>query len=129
MSSSNETETPAAAPQSWPLAAIDIPADVLGVVIGFLGYYHLPTAAAVSKSWYNSDELTAARARHGLTVAAMPNCWRMDRTEILRSRQGDASYEYLSLCPRVIPGQGNSERTIVCDGYSSDWETPARNTR
>ena len=82
-----------------------LPADVLGVAVGFLGFHSLAAASRVSKTLYELPDLTAARARHRLTLKAMPHGQGGERDLLDRSR----ATEYLSL--------GSATTTVVDYGF------------
>ena len=85
------------APPSGQSRLEKLPGDVLGLVVGFLGFHSLPAASNVSKTLYELPDLTAARARHRLTLEAMPNRWGGERDLC----DTNSPTEYLSLAPIV----------------------------
>ena len=91
-----------------------LPGDILGVVVGFMGFHSFSAAVAVSKTLSQAPD-AATRARHRLTLAAMPSLPSGPRN--LRDRR--LATEYLSLAPPT--DEGSQSRTIICsENYRYD---------
>ena len=97
-------------------------------MFAFAGFHSLPNASIVSKTWHQTRALTAARARHKLSIEAMPAI----PPGLRDLRATNVAREYLSLAPRPRsrrpdnrplrgrqqPAHDDGPRTFVCGSWS-----------